>query len=240
MMRRDQARDRLENGIPDPPLPYTGGRIPASEQEYRLVARRVLQQYVVAPALSFAALLTGFNLGWPGLAALGVIGFGLTALLIGYRAIVERRLLFIRTGLSTTRRYLYFIYEGPAAVVFGLAYLAGAACLLVPAVLFISGASLEQMRSSVLARPGLALVPLGVALFLYGLGFLIGFGRRAASIVDRLWIELLHAPARLAGVILIALALTMVAIGLVERVRPALFHRWFESLFGNPWPFDAA
>jgi hypothetical protein len=234
---RDEARVNAMSGIPDPPLPYTGGRIATSEDERLSVERRVLQQYIVAPALSFAALLVGFNLGWPRLAAVGVIGFGLTALLIGYRALSERRLMFIRGALRTAREYRYFIYEGVAAVPYGLAYVTGAVCLIAPAALFFNGTSLERMRDAVLTRPSLALVPLGTLLLFHGLGFLIGFGRRAASIGDRLWIELLHLPERLAGLILIAWATTLLAIGLIEWLRPELFHQWFQSIFGNPWPF---
>jgi len=224
-------------GIPDPPLPFTGGRIPASEDERRFVERRVLQQYVVAPALSFAALLIGFNLGWPRLAAAGVIGFGLTALLIGYRAVRERRLMFIRGALRTPREYRYFIYEGFAAVPYGLSYAMGALCLIVPAALFINGTSLERMREVALARPSLLLLPLGPLFLFHGLGFLMGFGRRASSIGDRLWIEALQLPSRLGGLILVAWAAALLAVGAVEWIEPALFHRWFESIFGNPWPF---
>jgi hypothetical protein len=108
-------------GIPDPPLPYTGGRIPASEDERRFAERRVLQQYIVAPALSFAAVLIGFNFGWPRLTVAGVIGFGLTALLIGSRMVRERQLIFIRGAPGTPREYRCFIYEGLAAVPYGLA-----------------------------------------------------------------------------------------------------------------------
>jgi hypothetical protein len=236
---RHEARVNAMPGIPDPPLPYTGGRIPASEGERRFVERRVRQQYIVAPALSFAALLTGFGLGWPWLAAAGVIGFGLTALLIGSRALVERRLVFIRGALWTPRPYRYFIYEGFAAVAYGLAFLAAAACLIAPAALFVHGTALERMREIVLARPGFALVPLGTALLFYGAGFLVGFGRRATSVGDRLWIEFLHLPARIGGSILIAWALAMVALGAVEWASPTLFHRWFQAVFGHPWPFGA-
>lgn len=226
-------------GIPDPPLPFTGGRIPASADERRFVERRVALQFIVAPAVSFAALLVGFNLGWPRLAALGVIGFGLTALLIGYRAISEQRLMFIRGALLTPREYRYFIYEGVAAVAYGLAYLIGAVCLITPAALFFNGMGLVPMRDAVLARPSLALVPLGALLLCHGLGFVIGFGRRATSLGDRLWIELMHLPSRLGGLILIAWAAALLALGLVEWFTPALFHQGFQSIFGNPWPFKA-
>jgi hypothetical protein len=236
-MHGEERMNVTTPGIPDPPLPFTGGRIPASEDERRLVERRVLQQYIVAPALSFVALLVGFNLGWPRLAALGVIGFGLTALLFGFFAVSERRLMFIRGALGTPRDYRYFIYEGVAAVPYGLAFMVGALCLIAPAALFFNGISLERMRDAVLARPSFALVPVGALLLFHGLGFLIGFSRRAASVGDRLWIELMHLPTRLTGLILIAWATTLLAVGLIEWLWPELFHQWFQSISGNPWPF---
>lgn len=225
-------------GIPDSPLPYTGGRIPASEDERRFAERRVLQQYIVAPALSFAAVLIGFNAGWPTLTAAGVIGFGLTALLIGSRMVRERQIVFIRGAPLTPREYRYFIYEGRAAVPYGLAYLWGAVCLIAPAALFLGGTRLQHLRDLALARPSLLLLPLGLLLLLYGLGFLIGFSRRPTSTVDRLGIALHDLPSRLGGLILIAWAIAMLAVGAVEAFDPAQFNRGFESIFGNPWPFS--
>ena len=227
-------------GIPDPPLPFTGGRIPSSKEERKFVERRVLAQFILAPALSFAALATGFNLEWPRLAAAGVIGLSLSALWIGYLAIREQRLMFIRTNTMTRREHRYIIYEGIAAVPYGLAYVVGGACLITPALLFLNGTSLERMRDVVLARPSLALIPIGALLLSHGLGFLIGFVRRSGSRWQRAFGMLLDAPARLGGLILIAWAAAALAIGLVEWFTPALFNQWFQSIFGAPWPFRAS
>lgn len=227
----------MATGIPDPPLPFTGGRIPASEEERRFVERRVLTQFILAPALSFTALLVGFNLAWPRLTAAGVIGFGLTGLWVGGLAAAERRLVFIRGGTMTRREYRYVIYEGVAAVPYGLAYVVAGLCLITLVVLFLGGTSLERMRAVTLARPGFALVPLGALLLCHGLGFLIGFVHRSGSWWQRAFGMLLDAPARLGGVILVAWAVAALTIGLVEWLDPALFNRWFEAIFGNPWPF---
>ena len=225
------------SGIPDPPLPFTGGRIPASEEERAFVERRVIRQFIIAPAVSFAALLTGFNFEWPRITAVGVIGFGLSALWIGYLAISERRMMFIRGGTTTSREYRYFIYEGVASIPYGLAYVVGGGCLITPALLFLNGTSLEQMRDAVLARPSCGLIPVGALLLSHGLGFLIGFVHRSGSRWQRAFGMLLDAPARLGGLILIAWAAAALTVGLVEWLSPALFDQWFESIFGNPWPF---
>ncbi|MBM5810487.1 MAG: hypothetical protein FJ191_00760 [Gammaproteobacteria bacterium] len=227
-------------GIADPPLPFTGGRIPASAREYRLAQWRVMALCFVAPALAFVAISLGVSLGWPWLAALGALGLGLTGVTLGLLAARERRLFFMRqTGPLGRRqyRYRYFIYEGFAAVPYGLAYAIAGAMLALAALLFLVGVSPDRMRMAVLARPHYALLPGGAALFAWGLGFLIGFGRPARSAGDRLAIGLQHLPARLGGLILLAWAVAMLGIGLVEATTPALFHAWFQSLTGNPWPF---
>jgi len=225
------------HGIADPPLPFTGGRIAASPEERKLVERRVMAQFFVAPALSMAALIGGFHLGWPRLAALGVIGLGLGALWIGVVAIRERRMMFLRGGSMTLRAYRYFIYEGRAAVAYGLAWVVGGACLIAPAALHLAGTSLARMREAALARPSLALIPLGALLLALGTGFLIGFVHRSGSLAQRAFAMLSDAPARLGGLILVAWAAALLAIGGVEGLRPELFDQWFESMFGHPWPF---
>jgi hypothetical protein len=229
---------RTTPGIPDPPLPFTGGRIPRDEAERRQVEWRVMAQYFVAPALSFAAVAAGISLGWPRLAATGVLGLGLSILANGLLAVRERRLLFIRGGTLTRREYRYFIYEGLAAVPYGLAITIAGTLLAVPAVLFLAGVEPEAMRAAVLARPHLLLIPGGSGLLLHGLGFCIGFGREAQSPRDRVAIALLHLPALLGGLILVALGGALLAIGLTEWLAPAVFRARFESLFGNPWPFS--
>jgi len=224
-------------GLPDTPLPFTGGRIAASEQERRFVERRFLKQHLAAPGLSFAVLLGGFSLQWPRVVALGLLGLGGSAMWIGGLAVKERRLLFMRGG-TVRREHRYVIYEGLAAIPYGLTYLEGGASLAVAAMFFFAGGSLERLRSMMLARPSLALLPAGFMLASYGLGFVIGFVRRAGSAWQRVLGMLLDAPARLGGLILIAWGLAALAVGATEALSPAIFNQWFQWLFGNPWPFS--
>lgn len=210
-------------GIPDPPLPFTGGRITRSVAERAFVERRVMALQFVAPALSFAALALGFSLAWPRLAAVGVLGLGLTGVAIGQFAVRERRLMFIRGGSMTPRAYRYFIYEGVAALPFGAAFAIGGLALLVPAAAFLLGMGVEAMRDAVLARPSLALVPVGVVLLCNGAGLVVGFRRPAESARDRLWIEILHFPARLGGAILVALGMAALMLGAFEMLSPDAF-----------------
>ncbi|MCC7461322.1 MAG: hypothetical protein IT480_02540 [Gammaproteobacteria bacterium] len=225
-------------GIPDPPLPFTGGRIPIDEAERRLVERRVMLQCFVAPGSSLAVLSGGFSLGWPRLAALGVAGLGVSGLLMAWFALSERRLMFIRGGSMTPRTWRYFIYEGTAAIPFGLVFAIAGAAALAAGLLYLGGMSTTAMRTAVLARPHRALLPLGAALACQGLGLLIGFSRAATSWRDRLVVAWLHLPARLGGIILLALGGSALAAGILEGLLPAAFRAAFAAYFGNPWPFQ--
>jgi hypothetical protein len=227
-------------GIPDPPLPFTGGRIPASETERAFVERRVLMQSIIAPAVSLGAVIGGYSLGWPRLAAVGVLALGLTGLGVGWLAVSERRLTFIRGGALTPKACRYFIYEGFAAVPYGLAFAVAGVALAVCGLLVFAGTNLDAMRVAVLTRPHLALLPVGTGLLFYGCGFLIGFRRAGSSWSERLAIAFAHLPAQLGGLILVTLGVGTLVIGLVEWVEPTVFRQEFESVFGNPWPFDSA
>jgi hypothetical protein len=213
--------------------------VPVSEAERAFVERRVMAQYFVAPGLALAALGAGVNLGWPRLAASGWIGLGIAGLAVAWFAIRERRLMFIRGGSMTPRAYRYFIYEGVAAVPYGLAFAVAGLALVTSGLWYLAGTSAGAIRGALLAHPHRALLPAGAALLCYGLGFLIGFRRRASSFADRLAVALLHLPAQLGGLILCALGSAAFVLGLIEWLHPVLFRQQFQALFGNPWPFDA-
>jgi hypothetical protein len=190
--------------------------------------------------VSLGILLTGFYLGLGPVTAMGAIGLGLTATTIGALAIAERRLVFIRGGTLTPRPYRYFIYEGFAAIPYGLAFLVAGLVLGLAGAMYIAGLDLETQRAAVLARPHLVLLPVGAYLLFHGLGFVIGFRRAAASWSERLSTALAHLPAQLGGLILMALAVGSLALGLTEWLRPDVFRQEFQAFFGNPWPFDPA
>ncbi len=220
---REQTQRSSATGVPDPPLPFSGGRIPADEVEWQQVERRVMALYFVAPALSFALLVTGFSLGWQRLSAAGVAGLAGTALAVGGLAVRERRLLYIRGGSMTQRAYRYFIYEGLAAVPYGLAMVVVGATAMVAVLLFLAGTSFEEMRAAAWTRPHRILLPGGAALLCQGLGFLIGFRRATTSFGDWLAVSLLDLPARLAGLILAAIGSLAAILGLLEWLRPQPF-----------------
>jgi hypothetical protein len=215
---------KFADGIADPPLPFNGGRFATTDAELVLVKRRILWLYIVAPSLSFAALLVGFEQGWSRLVAAGTIGFGATAFAIGERAMTERCLMFIVRSFRGERRR-YVLYEGVAALPFGFAYVVAGLSLTVPAIAFLTGTGLESMRELVFARPSYALLPIGAFLLAHGLGFAIGFAHRGGSLGRRLFDALLNLPGRLAGVILLAWGVLVFCIGLYEWLLPDAFDR---------------
>lgn len=224
------------SGADAAPLPFEAGRHPETEAEIKLIRRRIALLYIAAPGMAMAALLLGFYQQWPVVAATGVIGLGALAIVLGGIAVAERRLFFIVRGYQEERRR-YVLYEGIAAVPFGISLIAGGASLIALAGLYLMGNSVDALRNQVLARPGQALIPIGVILAAKGLGFLIGFSRRVDTLGQRAWVALLNLPGRLGGLIIFAWGVAALAIGVVEWLSPAAFDRGFQSIFGNPWPF---
>lgn len=219
-----------------PPLPFEAGRYAASAEELAEVRRRYSRLFFAGPLAGFAAVAAGFYLGWPALMAAGVIGFGLLGIAIGQFAIARWRLEFYVRSYEG-ERWRYVIYEGVAAVPIGISYVAGGACLIVLAALFLLGHSPDALRDRMLARPSLALVPIGVVLAARGLGFAIGFSHRAQTLGRRIWLAFLNFPGRLGGVILLGLGALALAIGLLDWLVPDTFDRMFRALTGNPWPW---
>lgn len=224
------------SNIGDAPLPSNGGRFPESDEELALVKRHILLLYIIGPALSAAAILLGFEGGWPPLAAAGIIGLGITALLVGQQAMTDRRLMFIvRSSRGEHRQFV--LYEGIAAVPFGFAYVVAGLSLITPAVFFLLGSSLAGLRDYVLARPGYALIPVGAFLFSHGLGFVIGFTDRSGTPGQRFFNALLNLPGRLGGLILLFWGMLALAVGCYEWLLPEAFDRSIAEIARGHLPF---
>ena len=223
-------------GLAEAPLPFDGGRQAVSDEEIARVRRRALVLYIVAPAISAAALLTGFARGWPALAAGGAIGLGATALVAGLLAMAERRLYFLARGLRMNRTR-YVLYEGFAAIPLGFAWAVAGATVVVAAVAFLQGAGPQALRAQVAERPGHALVPAGAFLLANGLGLVIGFSRREGSFGQRLAGWLVELPSRLGGTILVVLGAAALAAGLYEWLRPGEFDLRLAEIARGRLPF---
>ncbi len=175
--------------------------------------RRFLHLDVLLPGVALAAVLAGFHLKLPALMSGGALILGLRFVVAGGLAMRDRR---IPVWNPNYRRFDEAIreYRGAAAVPMGLAGLLGGGVLAALAMAHLAGVSLEAMRQAVLARPALAMVPVGGVLLLYGLGFLMGFRDDGDTTTGPVaWNTLLTLPGRLGGLVLFILGATLLGAG---------------------------
>lgn len=223
-------------GVADPPLPFEAGRFADPGAELASVRRLVLVFYLLAPVACAAAILAGFAVGRPAVIAAGAAGLGVLAVVVGVLAVVKRRLFFVVRSLRLDRTR-YVLYEGLAAVPFGLAWIVAGLTLAAGAAGFLVAGGALALRASLLERPGLALVPAGAFLLTQGLGFTIGFARRGGSRGERIGRWLLELPARLGGLVLVLLGTALLAAGLHEWAMPAAFDAAIAELARGRLPF---
>lgn len=236
-MKPDDAGQRPPmQGVADPPLPFEGGRQAVSDEEIARIRRRALVLYIAAPAVSAAALLAGFAQRRPAVAAAGAIGLGATAIVAGLLAMAERRLLFLARGLAMSRTR-HVVYEGLAAVPFGLSWVVAGATVVAAAVATLAGTGPFALRARIAERPALALVPAGAYLLATGLGLVIGFSRRTGTPGQRVAGWLVELPTRLGGALLAVLGALALAAGVVEWLRPAVFDAWLAEVAAGRLPF---
>lgn len=161
--------------------------------------------HALLPGIALAGILGGFHLGRPALAAAGVLVLGVRFLLAGGLALRERQII-VRN--ANYRRFGDAVraYRGAAALPMGLAGLLVGSMLAMLALAHLAGMSLEAMRAMLMRQPAPGLVPAGLALCPYGLGFLLGFQDHGERIEgSRAWQFLLRLPERLGGIILVLL-----------------------------------
>lgn len=229
------ARDTSAGPV-DPPLPFNGGRFAASATEAARIERRIVALHLAAPLGATVIALAGFHFGRPAWLMLGLAGLGAMALAVGLLAARERRLLFFaRSFMRRDARFV--VYEGAAAVPFGLALAWVGLCVLALVIASAAGVAPTRLREALLARPSLALVPLGLWFALTGLGLVIGFAGRHAAPARGALHALNDLTTRLAGAMVATIGLALLAAGVVDAVSPSSFDAAFRSLAGNPWPW---
>lgn len=181
---------------------------------------------VLLPGLSLAGILAGFHLKSPPLMAGGVLTLGLRFIVVGWIAVRDRQILVWNTNYRVFTDAIRQ-YRGPAAVPMGIAGLLVGGVLAALALAHLAGTSLDAMRSTILAQPALALVPVGGGLALYGLGFLMGF-RDDGDILTgpAVWNALIGLPWRLGGLVLLALGTAALGAGIWEALNPGVLGTW--------------
>jgi len=186
--------------------------------------------HIAWPVASLCIGVVGIAQGMAWLARLGLVAFGAALAVIGTLAIVERRVLFWNETVSN--RVAIQTHRGVPAVLMGAAVLLGGVIVLLLVTAHALGASVQAMRGLVLTRPGLALVPVGTMLVLFGLSFVAGLlaGRDADK--GLLFNAMLGLPSRVGGAILLAWGLAALGAGTFELLQPEAFDRAVRRMFG--------
>jgi len=110
------------------------------------------------------------------------------------------------------------VFTGSAARLIGLALVILAAGIAAAGLSFVLGRQ-EELYVFALARPGIALVPLGVLMGAFGAARVIGAREWRGS----LWRLLASLPHRIGGALLLLAGLVAVCVGLAELVAPEAF-----------------
>ncbi|MBP7775524.1 MAG: hypothetical protein KA371_00165 [Acidobacteria bacterium] len=179
--------------------------------------------------LAVALIYAGDKLGSSGTQALGTAILALGLVGIGVDSLRTRYFdMPVGSSLRSTAR---FTFKGPGAVVWGLMCLA-----LGLGALALSGVVLFGLEDSaqrlVMARPGIALAPVGFIFLCTALGWLLGDETMNSS-VPMFFVTLPH---RIGAVITLAFALAVLGVGVFELVAPSAFDRILESLRPPPAP----
>lgn len=180
---------------------------------------------VTIPATGLALLILGHRLASPLMMDAGVLVLAVAAIGSGAACVLLRRITFARRGWG----FELWVWHGVAAQFIGASLIVVGAALAAAALVHLSGANSTSMLTAIRARPGLALVPVGAALLLGGIGAFVGF--REAGEVGRgtLWNFVPSIPDRIAGVILMAFGGAALALGLYELWAPEAFDRSIEA-----------
>ena len=107
------------------------------------------------PASGLLLLITGLRIGEPRLCDAGVFALALSAVTTGIASIAWRRVVVLRRELSFGFKLV--VYEGVAARLAGIALIALGVAVASLGAAHAAGTSAAAIRSSMIARPGLAL-----------------------------------------------------------------------------------
>lgn len=182
---------------------------------------RRLMWALILPGVALIGL--GAGLGIPGAAPLGTMLLGGAMVVAGLEMMRSRRYILYNSARHNTRKERY---SGSAAVAWGIFSVISGAGIAVMGALVLTGLEGAAGRL-VLARPSLALLPVGFAFGAMAMAYLIG----SDTWRDRsIWIQLGSIPHRLGGLILLLMALALLGLGGLDLLAPERFDRLIESL----------
>lgn len=172
-------------------------------------------------------LVASVNFNIPVLIDPGLITLAMAAVGSGIASCVYRRIVFATHNWFQRK---LVVRSGLAAIPFGCMLIIIGLMLFSVASVHMKGMSMLAIRGAVLARPGMLLLPLGLAVFLYGLGFAIGFPQRNTAQLGTVWNILMSIPDRIGALILLVIGSVMLASGSWELAFPVEFDLWITRI----------
>lgn len=185
---------------------------------------------IILGVLAILLVLGGDKLSMPILGNAGLACFGLTAMVIGWEAILTRQIVFGRRRHGNVQTY-----TGVPAILQGVQFNLLGLFLIVIAIMIYFNANGRAVVLQMVRRPGLPLIVFGMLFLIQAVITLTG--PRELKQGER-WIVILNllVSRLLPGGILVVLGLGAVGLGLFEIVAPNIFDEmgggFLEVLYG--------
>lgn len=184
---------------------------------------------IVFGVLSLLFVLVGDKFSIPLLSDVGIACLGLTSIIIGWQAIVTRRIVIGRRRHGSRETY-----TGVAAILQGVEFNLLGLFLIAVASLLYNNVNARELGLQMARHPGLPLIAFGMLCLIHSVITFIGplDSREHAG-----WILMISWLARfLPGIILVVLGLSLTGLGLFEIVAPNAFDKmgggFLEVLYG--------
>lgn len=184
---------------------------------------RVVLVLAVTGVAGLLLLIAANRFDRPELIGPGLILFAIGIVTAGGHAVTTRYLRERRSVAPGSR-----VFEGPAAIFSGLAVIVLGLSMGVAGVAFLVGAE-GALLDIALRRPGLALVPAGLASAAWGAGRVLGAREWRGS----WWRLVANIPERIGGAMLLLLGAALLGLGGFELLAPDAFARALENFLAQ-------
>ena len=184
---------------------------------------------IVFGVLSLLLVFVGDKLSIPTLSDAGIACLGLTSMVIGWEAIIRRRIV-----IGRRRHGIRQTYTGIAAMLQGVEFNLLGLFLIAIAIMLYGNMNAHELGIQIARHPGLPLIVFGMLCLIQSVITIIGpldsqEGSRWTLMIG--WLAWF-----LPGIILVVLGLGLMGLGLFEIVAPVAFDqiggRLLESLYG--------
>lgn len=184
---------------------------------------------IILGLLSIALVFVGDKLSIPLWSNAGIACLGLTSIVIGWQAIITRRIV-----LGRRRRGSRQTYTGLAAILQGVEFNLLGLFLIIVAIMLYENLNAHELALQMARHPGLPLMVFGMLCLIQSVITLIG---PLDSQEGPRWTLLIGSLARfLPGILLILIGVVMTGLGVFEILAPNLFDKmgggFLEALYG--------